>query len=60
MRDDDANKLKEEYHRLVEGLKDAQLARETDVILANPVLPNEVLEGKLQFSVFFSVFRYSS
>ncbi|XP_043282259.1 general transcription and DNA repair factor IIH helicase subunit XPD [Venturia canescens] len=44
MRDDDANKLKEEYHRLVEGLKDAQLARETDVILANPVLPNEVLE----------------
>ncbi|KAF7993114.1 hypothetical protein HCN44_005895 [Aphidius gifuensis] len=44
MRDEDANKLKEEYQRLVEGLKDAQVARETDVILANPILPDEVLE----------------
>lgn len=45
MRDDDVNKLKEEYDRLVEGLRDAQLQRETDVILANPILPNEILEG---------------
>lgn len=44
MRDEDANKLKDEYRRLVEGLKDAQVARETDIILANPILPNEVLE----------------
>ncbi|XP_032673309.1 general transcription and DNA repair factor IIH helicase subunit XPD [Odontomachus brunneus] len=44
MRDCDVNKLKEEYDRLVAGLRDAQLARETDVILANPVLPNEILE----------------
>lgn len=46
MREDDVNKLKEEYNRLVEGLKDAQLQRETDVILANPILPDEVLEGQ--------------
>ena len=46
MRDEDANKLKEEYQRLVDGLKDAQAARETDVILANPILPDEVLDGK--------------
>lgn len=45
MREDDVNKLKEEYERLVEGLRDAQLQRETDVILANPILPNEILEG---------------
>ncbi|XP_033210261.1 general transcription and DNA repair factor IIH helicase subunit XPD [Belonocnema kinseyi] len=44
MREDDVNKLQEEYNRLVEGLKDAHEARETDMILANPVLPNEVLE----------------
>ncbi|XP_057323789.1 general transcription and DNA repair factor IIH helicase subunit XPD [Microplitis mediator] len=44
MRDEDANKLKEEYQRLVEGLKDAQVSRETDVVLANPVLPDEILE----------------
>lgn len=46
MREDDVNKLKEEYERLVEGLKDAHVARETDIILANPILPNEVLQGK--------------
>ncbi|XP_017758663.1 PREDICTED: TFIIH basal transcription factor complex helicase XPD subunit [Eufriesea mexicana] len=44
MREDDVNKLKEEYERLVEGLKNAHVARETDIILANPVLPNEVLQ----------------
>ncbi|XP_076175840.1 general transcription and DNA repair factor IIH helicase subunit XPD isoform X1 [Ptiloglossa arizonensis] len=44
MREDDINKLKEEYDRLVEGLKDAQVARETDIILANPILPTEVLQ----------------
>ncbi|CAL7936539.1 unnamed protein product [Xylocopa violacea] len=42
--DDDINKLKEEYERLVEGLKDAHVARETDIILANPILPDEVLQ----------------
>ncbi|XP_043508237.1 general transcription and DNA repair factor IIH helicase subunit XPD [Frieseomelitta varia] len=44
MREDDVNKLKEEYERLVEGLKDAHVARETDIILANPVLPDEILQ----------------
>ncbi|XP_049775274.1 general transcription and DNA repair factor IIH helicase subunit XPD [Schistocerca cancellata] len=43
MKEDDAQKLKEEYQRLVEGLRDANLARETDIVLANPVLPDEVL-----------------
>ena len=47
MREDDANKLKDEYNKLVEGLKDAQAARETDVVLANPVLPAEILDGTL-------------
>ncbi|KAJ4436082.1 hypothetical protein ANN_18709 [Periplaneta americana] len=44
MKEDDAKKLKEEYQRLVEGLRDASIARETDVVLANPVLPDEVLQ----------------
>uniref|UniRef100_A0A1Y1MAL3 DNA 5'-3' helicase n=1 Tax=Photinus pyralis TaxID=7054 RepID=A0A1Y1MAL3_PHOPY len=43
MREDDAKRLQDEYQRLVAGLKDASVARETDVILANPVLPDEVL-----------------
>ena len=30
--------MKNEYERMVQGLRDAQVARETDVILANPGL----------------------
>uniref|UniRef100_A0A8D2KXD0 General transcription and DNA repair factor IIH helicase subunit XPD n=1 Tax=Varanus komodoensis TaxID=61221 RepID=A0A8D2KXD0_VARKO len=43
IKETDAEKLKEEYRRLVEGLREANIARETDVYLANPVLPDEVL-----------------
>ncbi|PAA47849.1 hypothetical protein BOX15_Mlig009087g1 [Macrostomum lignano] len=39
----DAAKLQEEYNRLVNNLREAQSARETDLILANPVLPDQVL-----------------
>lgn len=48
MKEVDAKKLKEEYQRLVEGLRDANAAREMNDILSNPVLPNEVLKGKIQ------------
>lgn len=40
----DAERLRGEYERLVQGLREAQQARETDVQLANPVLPNEILD----------------
>ncbi|XP_018324462.1 general transcription and DNA repair factor IIH helicase subunit XPD isoform X2 [Agrilus planipennis] len=43
MREDDVKRLQEEYQRLVDGLRDASVARETDVILANPILPDEIL-----------------
>ncbi|ESO12701.1 hypothetical protein HELRODRAFT_105484 [Helobdella robusta] len=44
IKDEDASKLQKEYNRLVEGLKEANIARETDVIMANPILPDEVLQ----------------
>lgn len=53
MREDDNKKLQEEYRKLIEGLRDASTARETDVILSNPVLPDEILSGKTKFEVFF-------
>lgn len=56
MKEEDAKKLKEEYQRLVEGLRDASVARETDVVLSNPVLPDEVLKGT---GLTISVFVYS-
>ncbi|PNF15638.1 TFIIH basal transcription factor complex helicase XPD subunit [Cryptotermes secundus] len=51
MKEDDAKKLKEEYQRLVEGLRDASVARETDVVLSNPVLPDEVLKEAVPGSI---------
>lgn len=45
MREDNHSRLRDEYQRLVEGLRDASLQRETDVVLANPILPDEVLQG---------------
>lgn len=44
IRTKDEEKLKREYNRLVEGLKEANVARETDMILSNPVLPTEILQ----------------
>lgn len=44
IKESDAEKLKEEYRRLVEGLKETSINRETDVILANPVIPDEILQ----------------
>ncbi|KAK2161713.1 hypothetical protein LSH36_111g05059 [Paralvinella palmiformis] len=44
IKETDAQKLKNEYHHLVEGLRDANIARETDVVLSNPVLPDEILQ----------------
>ncbi|XP_066155132.1 general transcription and DNA repair factor IIH helicase subunit XPD [Euwallacea fornicatus] len=44
MRDEDHRRLQEEYQRLVDGLRDASVARDTDLILANPVLPDEILQ----------------
>ncbi|TFJ99984.1 eukaryotic translation initiation factor 4 gamma 3 [Platysternon megacephalum] len=44
IKETDAQKLKEEYRRLVEGLREANVARETDIYLANPVLPDEILQ----------------
>ncbi|KAJ1968172.1 TFIIH/NER complex ATP-dependent 5'-3' DNA helicase subunit [Dispira parvispora] len=40
----DSETLRNEYSRLVEGLRDASLARDENLVLANPTLPNAVLE----------------
>ena len=39
----DSNRLQEEYNRLVAGLR--QAASQQDLV-ANPVLPKDILEGK--------------
>uniref|UniRef100_T1IV49 General transcription and DNA repair factor IIH helicase subunit XPD n=1 Tax=Strigamia maritima TaxID=126957 RepID=T1IV49_STRMM len=43
MKETDSQRLKTEYQRLVEGLREANVARETDVVLTNPALPDDIL-----------------
>ncbi|KAJ2757173.1 TFIIH/NER complex ATP-dependent 5'-3' DNA helicase subunit [Coemansia pectinata] len=43
MKSQNSEKLRDEYERLVDGLRDALAAREEDLILANPILPDKVL-----------------
>jgi DNA excision repair protein ERCC-2 len=56
----DENKLQEEYQRLVDGLKEAQIARETDLALSNPILPKDILDeavpGNIRKAEHFLIF----
>ncbi|XP_026498197.1 general transcription and DNA repair factor IIH helicase subunit XPD [Vanessa tameamea] len=44
LKQEDASRLTAEYEQMVEGLREAAVARDTDLILANPILPDEVLD----------------
>ncbi|KAJ5901839.1 TFIIH complex helicase Rad3 [Penicillium taxi] len=44
MKTTDANKLQNEYSKLVEGLQQAEQAREEDQFISNPVLPDDLLK----------------
>lgn len=44
MKSSDADKLQNEYAKLVEGLKDADQAREEEQFIANPALPDDLLK----------------
>ncbi|EAS32353.3 DNA repair helicase rad15 [Coccidioides immitis RS] len=44
MKRSDAAKLQKEYEKLVEGLREADQAREEDQLMANPALPDDLLK----------------
>ncbi|CAL8086325.1 unnamed protein product [Calicophoron daubneyi] len=46
-----ADRLKDEYRKLVEGLRQAQISKETDQVLANPTLPDEILRESVPGSL---------
>ncbi|KAJ2550737.1 TFIIH/NER complex ATP-dependent 5'-3' DNA helicase subunit, partial [Coemansia sp. RSA 1933] len=43
MKNQNSEKLQDEYEKLVEGLRGALAARDEDMVLANPILPDSVL-----------------
>ncbi|EHA50547.1 DNA-dependent ATPase of the nucleotide excision repair factor 4 complex [Pyricularia oryzae] len=44
MRETDQNQLEDEYRKLVEGLREADEARQEDAFMSNPVLPDDLLK----------------
>lgn len=44
IKQDDQNKLEMEYNKLVEGLYEASQAKKSDLFLANPILPGDILQ----------------
>ncbi|NXP75355.1 ERCC2 helicase, partial [Ramphastos sulfuratus] len=51
IKETDAQRLTEEYQKLVEGLRDAGVARDSDLFLANPVLPDQILNEAVPGSI---------
>ncbi|KAM6289173.1 LOW QUALITY PROTEIN: general transcription and DNA repair factor IIH helicase subunit XPD, partial [Aegotheles albertisi] len=51
VKETDARRLAEEYGRLVQGLREAGAARDTDLHLGNPVLPDEILREVVPGSI---------
>ncbi|PVU96684.1 hypothetical protein BB559_002304 [Furculomyces boomerangus] len=47
----DSAKLQEEYNILVQGLKDASEARVNDIVIENPVLPDDLLNEAVPGSI---------
>ena len=53
IKESDTERLRAEYSRMVEGLREAHEARETDVVLASPVLPDEILKGRQGIMIYY-------
>ncbi|XP_077029372.1 general transcription and DNA repair factor IIH helicase subunit XPD-like isoform X2 [Agelaius phoeniceus] len=51
IKESDSRRLAEEYRRLVQGLREAGAARDSDLFLANPVLPDEILQEAVPGSI---------
>lgn len=60
MKDTDAEKLQNEYAKLVEGLREADQARDEDAFMSNPALPDDLLKeavpGNIRRAEHFTAF----
>lgn len=44
IKEDDSNRLQEEYENMLKGLRKASEDKDADMVLANPVLPEDILK----------------
>lgn len=47
LKDESSSRLQEEYQNLLRGLQKANEERDENIVLANPVLPEDVLKGSV-------------
>lgn len=45
-KEEDENQLQREYENMLAGLRKASEENDADLVLANPILPEDVLKGK--------------
>lgn len=45
-KEEDENQLQREYENMLAGLRKASEENDADMVLANPILPEDVLKGK--------------
>lgn len=48
-KEEDENQLQREYENMLAGLRKASEENDADMVLANPILPEDVLKGKMQY-----------
>lgn len=46
-KEEDSNRLQEEYENMLQGLRKASEQKDADLVLANPVLPDDILKGNV-------------
>lgn len=46
-KEEDENQLQREYENMLAGLRKASEENDADLVLANPILPEDVLKGKI-------------
>lgn len=51
-KEEDENQLQREYEMMLEGLRKASEQNDADMVLANPILPDDVLKGMFDSRVY--------
>lgn len=57
-KEEDSNRLQEEYENMLRGLQKASEEKDADMVLANPVLPDDILKGFILELRFYLVYQY--
>lgn len=55
IKEEDENQLQREYQNMLDGLRKASEEKDADMVLANPILPEDILQGIYRISKLLTV-----